>query len=549
MDTFATDISSGLVEDITASNIAESAVDAVIGVVRSDLNSTRPTAGLLTLVDVDREMDSLAVTQGIFSDILARRMAILRRQHNAMLPINKLPAELLAHIISMIVHSQTWSVGALASLAGICSRWWRIVITTPSLWTTARMFKRPELIIKKSKELPITVRVQDWTHSDGEMKQFMDVVGPHSHRWEYVFIQTPFTDHVFPHLTRPLPCLEGLSLGFRGSGEQPKHLTLATTPKLRHLRLLRITLNWKALAHISLKTFSIKGLREAHVPKLQEMYNILASSPELTSLALSELSESADAEGFLAEPLSLPRLRTVEICEIGEHTTIVLAKLLQAENLHGLTVVVRSRSSSNISDFEALLHPPNSKGLLPSIIRNQGWNAIYAKVWPASLEVSDKVDTRVEAPVPLSLRIRGAVGFQLALLLGSRDRGYNIDLDITESRLKGEEVDQVLCLLDPSVLRLGPDRIASTMMALSATPPPSQEWFCPNLGEVHLMSASLDLIKTAKTLRARNGSAVLKGASRLTAYNAAGEVFSAKTVSFNPKSSPGQATPAQQSVE
>ncbi|KAG8951454.1 hypothetical protein FRC00_007245 [Tulasnella sp. 408] len=541
METFVADISSGLAEDTDACTIADSAVDAVIGAVRSDMNLSRPTAEPLALVDVDREMDVLAVTQEIFLNNMARRMATLRRQHNAMLPINKLPAELLAHIISMIVHSQTWSVAALSSLASICSRWWRIIITTPSLWTTARMFKRPDLALKKSKQLPVTVRVQDWNHSDGEMKQFMDVVGPQSHRWEYVFIQTPFTDYVFPHLARALPCLEGLSLGFRGNLESSKHLTLGATPRLRHLRLLKITLSWKALAHISLKTLSIKDLNQSHSPKLPELYKILASSPELTSLTLSELSpQSAHAEGFHAEPLSLSYLRTVEISDVGEQTTIALAKLLQAENLLGLTVLAQLRSSANISEFQPLLRPPSSRGLLPSIIRNQGWKVIYAKVWPTSLELFDKIGPHLLAPAPLNIRIRGALGYQLLLLLGSRSRGFTIDLDITESRLKGEDLDRMLRVIDPSILRVGQNNIAPILMALSATPPSAQELFCPNLNEVHLMSAALDLNKIAKTLRSRNGLAISTRRPRLTVYNAAGDVFNAYTVSFKRRSSPEQ---------
>lgn len=41
METFVTDISSGLADDTDASTIADSAVDAVIGAVRSDMNLSR----------------------------------------------------------------------------------------------------------------------------------------------------------------------------------------------------------------------------------------------------------------------------------------------------------------------------------------------------------------------------------------------------------------------------------------------------------------------------------------------------------------------------
>ncbi|KAG8952487.1 hypothetical protein FRC04_004547 [Tulasnella sp. 424] len=554
METFATDISNGLAEDIGVSTIAESAVDAVLDALRSDMDSTGENAKPSTLLDVDREMDVVAVARELFSSILARRIAALRRQHNAMLPINKLPAELLASIISISVHSQTWSITALWNLASICSRWWHIIITTPSLWTTARMFKQPQLTLRKSKGLPTTVRVQDWHHSEGEMKQFMEIVGPQSHRWQFVFIQTPFTDLLSSHLGRPLRQLEGLSLGYHGGwGGSSKLLTLGAIPKLRHLRLTRITLNWRMLTQISLETLSLRNLFQAHAPKLRELYQILASSPQLTSLTLSELGEAVDADGFQGEPLSLTRLRTMEISDIGEQTVIGLANLLRAENLHGLTMLVQMQpGGSNVSDFRALLRPSQRSGLLSSAIRNQGRKVVYAKIGPESLELGDKVIVGGATPGPLSLRISGALGSQLLLLLGGHDRGYNIDLDITESGLRGEDLNQVLPLINPSVLRIGSDHIAPTMMALSTMPSPSQKWFCPNLVEVHLMSTSLDLNRIAKTLRARNGlvETVLPiGRSRLSVYNAAGEVFVAKTVSFNPKRRSSQGTSTQQNVE
>ncbi|KAG8952488.1 hypothetical protein FRC04_004548 [Tulasnella sp. 424] len=540
MEAFVTDISNGLAEDIGVSTIAESAVDAVIDALRSDMNSTGESAKSSTLLDVDREMDVLVVARELFSSILARRIAALRRQHNAMLPINKLPAELLASIISISVHSQTWSIAALWNLASICSRWWHIIITTPSLWTTARMFKQPQLALRKSKGLPITVRVQYWNHSEGEMKQFMEIVGPQSHRWQFVFIQTTFTDLLSSHLGRPLHQLEGLSLGYHGGwGGSSRQVALGAIPKLRHLRLTRITLDWRMLTQISLETLSLRNLRQAHAPKLQELYQILASSPRLTSLTLFELEEAVDADGFQGEPLFLTRLRTMEISRIGEQTAIGLTNLLRAENLHGLTMLVKMQGSSKPSDFQALLRPSQRSGLLSSAIRNQAWKVVYAKIGPESLELSDKVIVGRAAPGPLSLRISGASGYPLLLYLGGHDRGYDIDLDITDSRLRREDFDQVLRLIDPLVLRVGSDHVYPTMMALSTLPPPSQKWICPHLGEVHLMSTSLpDRNTIVDTLQVRNGlveTVLPEGRSRLSVYNAAGEVFVTETASFSPK--------------
>ncbi|KAG9022397.1 hypothetical protein FS837_006387, partial [Tulasnella sp. UAMH 9824] len=91
------------------------------------------------------------------------------------------------------------------------------------------------------------------------------------------------------------------------------------------------------------------------------------------------------------------------------------------------------------------------------------------------------------------------------LVLGAPDRGYDVDVDVTECGLRGKELCRVLDLVDPLVLRLRSDDILSVMEGLSRVPMPLEKWFCPKLSELHLVSGTVDPNMAARALQIRNG--------------------------------------------
>ncbi|KAG8975970.1 hypothetical protein FRB90_009374, partial [Tulasnella sp. 427] len=208
-DTILADDSTGNACSFT---VAESAVDAVINTLRSETDSTNPHADTDPLLQADSGMAIIASAQKLFSSILAHRMASLGRQHNSLLPINKLPTELVAQILSLAIFSHTWRISTLSTLASVCVRWWRIIINTPSFWAVARMGEKPDLAAKKSKDRSLVVEIVDGSHRHWEMKQFADVVGPQAHRWRFVYLRSPYVRDLFGYLGGPLPRLEELAI-------------------------------------------------------------------------------------------------------------------------------------------------------------------------------------------------------------------------------------------------------------------------------------------------------------------------------------------------
>ncbi|KAI0754005.1 hypothetical protein C8Q80DRAFT_1136164 [Daedaleopsis nitida] len=96
-------------------------------------------------VNIDEMIESLEVR-------LQRASAVIRRLSNGSRPINRLPAEILQHIFSLVPErlpcteqdTRThWSFGALSfthleMLTQVCKRWYELVAGAPTLWSTYR---------------------------------------------------------------------------------------------------------------------------------------------------------------------------------------------------------------------------------------------------------------------------------------------------------------------------------------------------------------------------------------------------------------------------
>lgn len=333
--------------------------------------------------------------------------------------------------------------------------------------------------------------------------------------------------YVLPHFAIPLPRLEQLSLTYNGpQGGSRTTLTLGATPRLRHLDLLRIRVDWETLPHLSLKTLSLSGLQSSS-PSMRQLYKLLASSPHLTNLILSDLSDAIGAEEFQAEVLSLNRLNEVDIAWIGLQTLTGIAKILQTPSLSYLTVKEAIPPDPQTSHLQTLLRPSSKDGLLPSVLRNQALNRVYVKTSARELQLTDQKLPKAKSESCLNLNIYGMGDVPLSIL-GGPDRGYDVGLDVTECQLRGEALHHALGLADPLVLRVGSEIIPSIMEELSRVPMPSEKWFYPRLSELQLVSDTFDRNMVKRMLQARNGTGEigdLMGRSRLSVYDARGPLL------------------------
>ncbi|KAG9020500.1 hypothetical protein FS837_008161 [Tulasnella sp. UAMH 9824] len=118
-------------------------------------------------------LDRLAWCYQVASEALQlaaqKRVIRLRRQRNALLPINRLPPELLAAILLESIRNRRPRILALQELGQVTWRWWQIIKTNPQFWThICPPLESVELQIRKAGILPLH---PDWTimQKDGQV--------------------------------------------------------------------------------------------------------------------------------------------------------------------------------------------------------------------------------------------------------------------------------------------------------------------------------------------------------------------------------------------
>ncbi|KII86634.1 hypothetical protein PLICRDRAFT_262306 [Plicaturopsis crispa FD-325 SS-3] len=160
---------------------------------------------------------------------LMRTVQTLRTYRNTMVPINKLPPEILSHIF-------TYGTGLRSLPATVCSHWRAISLQCPSLWRDLirPYHSHPEwtaLLLERSKNAPIRLDLHkvEELRIIGELESF---------------------SHYLLSFKDPTPLLEDLSLkldsGFRGdaSSSMIPDSFFPSTPRLRYLSLVNCVVRW-----------------------------------------------------------------------------------------------------------------------------------------------------------------------------------------------------------------------------------------------------------------------------------------------------------------
>ena len=110
----------------------------------------------------------------------------------------------------------------LSSLSLVC-KWWREAIdSSPQLWTDIHWVDRMpaglvERILIKSADSPLNIKfVQNErpvsSDSNPEAESFLELLIPHSRRWQSLYIWTRFSTAMMDLLQHPAPLLSSLTL-------------------------------------------------------------------------------------------------------------------------------------------------------------------------------------------------------------------------------------------------------------------------------------------------------------------------------------------------
>ncbi|KAG8905652.1 hypothetical protein FRB99_008493 [Tulasnella sp. 403] len=232
-----------------------------------DHTTLKSPESMASIASIDDNVAALDEIFRILEMKLQGHRAFLRKKRNALLPISKLPPELLAEII---------------------------ITNNPRLWSFVHSKDPVELMLQRVKDARLRVScygVRTSSHLDAK---FVDLVTLQRSRWAALAYSSVYSPTSFPALStalnEELPLLLALHLAVRG----PTDLVLdpGRLPRLRHLSL-------RGIYRLPLRPFSnLVSLAIVEWQSVAESWvmETLAFCPDLTSLSLSEIFRSRAPE-------------------------------------------------------------------------------------------------------------------------------------------------------------------------------------------------------------------------------------------------------------
>ncbi|KAG8943035.1 hypothetical protein FRC04_003246 [Tulasnella sp. 424] len=242
-----------------------------------------------------------------------------REQHNASLPVNALPPELLSNIIAEVLKdSETYTNGKLlAVMSLVCRQWNRVVLNSPSLWTRLHGSDEPEYL-KRAQVLSKSLGLElSFVLASSETWELLSKV---VHRWQDV--QLRFWDTGYRFLTelqklgkQTASKLRKLHMYGTTTTYQPLDLFDPHDPcPLEELDLDGVSVGWDAVNFERLRYLSIGNIIDT-APSAAQLLRILERSRELEILSLVGMSLSHDHAELsgLSQPVLLPRLSSLNL--------------------------------------------------------------------------------------------------------------------------------------------------------------------------------------------------------------------------------------------
>ncbi|KAG8925529.1 hypothetical protein FRC02_009608 [Tulasnella sp. 418] len=261
-----------------------------------------------------------------FHSHIQKRIVPVRRQINKLLPIDRLPDELLQQIFfdACIEPIGAPRYRAPTKLAAVSSRWRLVAISYTQLWSSLHSdldAKVTTLMLQRSKSAPLDLLCS--CESKSEAKAFFDILIPHSMRWRSLEF------HGYNRAKVPLnflagqnfPLLERLTLPRMERGTLhnvlSSHNLNIIAPSIKKLEALGYPLSLR-LDHSTpsmLTTLSFMASINSAPFLPTDYYALLKSTPYLTDLRIRGFRnhEFPDPDVTAAIRIDLPYLETLLI--------------------------------------------------------------------------------------------------------------------------------------------------------------------------------------------------------------------------------------------
>lgn len=274
---------------------------------------------------------------------IIRPLSSLKKLRNCsvkLVPINRLPSELLASIFSIAIctsqaerphkdYARHKKV-LLNVISSVSSSWRQVTLATPTLWVDitldrAESVNHATLWLERSRVSPIHLRSLDYHHRSSD-QGLAELVGQHSGRFRSLILrvdralgQQVFYDACVQHTDASVK-LELLAVTGEISALEGKPRDMNWPPKdqmdryLVSVRRLYVKFrsfdDWSSAVFNNLTTLSLCWIEHQVAPTYQELLDMLRASPRLRILELSMFTAAAIPQRHTA-PVHLENLQTL----------------------------------------------------------------------------------------------------------------------------------------------------------------------------------------------------------------------------------------------
>ncbi|OJT10898.1 hypothetical protein TRAPUB_12582 [Trametes pubescens] len=357
----------------------------------------------------------------------------LKSRINGMAFTARLPPEILSDIFTLVAvdyyqarrwhhfgstHAYKW-----ITLTHVCRAWREIALNTPRLWSHI-VLTQPNVakqVLARSKKAPLWLSAS-LTHTDDQRAETLEVLMKESSRLKEL------------HLTGPAHTVQALSAKWRTSADLLETINISSdfrqfdpasllpapplssqifsgqTPKLRHLQIHRIAVDWSnPLFCNTLRTLIIHAVYDnAPSPgEFSQLLDALEAMPLLETLRLNESiprmpDDATQLSRNVQRTISLPHLRCIELFSDAIDSANLLRHISAPPELR---LTVNGRTERGVADLVRIFGEclGRSTPLCTARLAPMYSSQVYVKLWRSYVDSSDSGNIGPPSDAELSL--------------------------------------------------------------------------------------------------------------------------------------------------
>ncbi|KAG8844659.1 hypothetical protein FRB96_002977 [Tulasnella sp. 330] len=312
------------------------------------VSSENDVSPLASIGSLDDKIDLISYSLKTITAIGIDRAARLRYQRNALVPIHRLPVELIRIFENLIEWNNYILHRATHTLAQVCKSWAEILTRWPTIWS-AIDFNRGIASVTQSLRLSANhpLAIKFITPGKGQLKagfaSAFSLACQHIYRWETVTLYI-LSDAFAVLENSKAPILRYLRLQSIeiSRGEEDGFsvpvldLFQGHAPRLTKVALLGVALkDWNSSLLRNLQSLTLSHLGSS-APSLHQILNSIRSSIKLESLDIAGIHTYGDPQKM--DPIHLPDLRKIAIRESSPVCAATILDTTRTPNCEHYTI-------------------------------------------------------------------------------------------------------------------------------------------------------------------------------------------------------------------